>query len=60
MPIYPCAGEPLVIEQKQPVARQAEALGRWPHDTSFPAGQAVEFMRGTIRARPGEVTLLAV
>jgi inosine-uridine nucleoside N-ribohydrolase len=33
---------------------------RWPHQAAFPAGQAVEFLRSTIRAHPGEVTLLSI
>jgi purine nucleosidase len=35
-------------------------LHKWPHDTDFPNGEAIEFMRRTIRENPGEVTLLAV
>lgn len=51
---------PLLIDQRQPDVPQASALSRWPHETKFPQGQAVEFMRQTIRANPGEVTLLAI
>ena len=36
------------------------ALSHWAHDTDFPTGQAVEFLRYTIRAHPGEVVLLAI
>lgn len=60
IPIYPGAEEPLLIAQKQPRAQQADALHGWPHDTTFPQGAAVEFLRKTVRAHPGEVTLLAV
>lgn len=60
IPIYPGRGEPLLSIQKQPEAQQASALVRWPHETKFSQGQAVEFMRQTIRANPGEVTLLAI
>ena len=60
IPIYPGAADPMVDEQRQPLAQQAAALPRWPHETNFPQGQAVEFLRRTIRAHPGEVTLLAV
>jgi purine nucleosidase len=35
-------------------------LARWPHQEAFPEGQAVDLLRTTIRAHPGEVTLLAV
>jgi inosine-uridine nucleoside N-ribohydrolase len=60
IPIYPGCAEPLLVVQGQPHAPQAAALERWPHDTSFPQGQAIEFLRSTIRRHPGEVTLLAV
>lgn len=59
-PIYPGRENPLLVEQKQRVAQQAVALERWPHETLFPEGEAIEFMRSTIRAYPGEVTLLAI
>lgn len=60
IPIYPGRDEPLLIAQKQPHAPQAVALNRWPHESNFPKGQAVEFLRQTIRAYPGEVILLAI
>lgn len=60
IPIYPGRDEPLLGAQMQPHAPQAVALCRWSHDTGFPSGQAVEFLRRTIRAHPGEVVLLAV
>jgi inosine-uridine nucleoside N-ribohydrolase len=61
VPIYVGREEPLLPGLKwQPQCPQADALPRWPHDTEFPHGQAVEFMRQTIRAHPGEVTLLAI
>ena len=60
VPIYPGADTPLLVAQKQPAATQAAALGRWPHDQTFPQGQAVEFLRRTIRAHPGEVVLLTI
>ena len=60
IPIYPGREEPLLIAQQQPRAPQAAALARWPHETRFARGQAVEFLRQTIRAHPGEVTLLAI
>lgn len=60
VPIYPGAAEPLVIEQRQPEVPQAAALDSWTHDRDFPSGEAVEFMRRTIRRNPGEVTLLAI
>lgn len=60
VPIYPGAEAPLLIAQKQPSAPQAAALPRWPHDADFPRGEAVKFLRRTIRQHPGEVTLLAI
>ena len=60
VPIYPGREEPLLIAQQQPRAPQAAALGRWPHETNFPRGQAVEFLRQTIHAHPGEVVLLGI
>ena len=60
VPIFPGAEKPLLVSPHQPHAQQAKALGRWPHDTGFPAGRAVTFMRDTIMANPGEVTLLAI
>ena len=35
-------------------------LERWDHSEKFPENKAVEFMRGIIESRPGEVTLLAI
>lgn len=60
VPIYPGAPRPLLGPARQPEAPQAAALERWPHDIDFPRGEAVEFLRRTIRAHPGEVTLLAI
>ncbi len=60
IPIYPGVDTPLLVPQKQPIAQQAAALEKWEHDTQFPQGEAVEFMRKTIRAHPGEVTLLTI
>lgn len=60
VPIYIGAEQPLLIEQRQPQSPQSDALGAWSHATDFPRGQAVEFMRQTIRAHPGEVTLLPI
>jgi purine nucleosidase len=60
VPIFPGAENPLLIAQKQPVALQARALERWEHDTTFAQGEAVEFLRATIRKHPGEITLLSI
>ena len=55
IPIFPGCEEPLLGAQHQPHAPQAAALNRWPHETRFPRGQAIEFLRQTIRAQPGEI-----
>jgi len=60
VPIFPGCEEPLVIPQRQPLAPQAAALAKWDHDTRFPAGEAVGFLRETIRKHPGQVTLLTI
>jgi inosine-uridine nucleoside N-ribohydrolase len=60
VPIYPGRREPLLIEQKQPHVPQAAALSRWDHDTTFPREEAVLFLRDTIRAHPGQITLLGI
>ncbi len=60
IPIFPGAPLPLLIPPHQPLAQQATALNRWPHETQFPQGRAIGFLRDTIRSHPGEVTLLAI
>jgi purine nucleosidase len=60
IPIYPGADRPMQGEQRQSVAQQAASLARWPHQTDFPQGQAVDFLADTIRAHPGEVTFLTI
>lgn len=60
IPIYPGAAHPLIVDQRQPIAHQAVKLDRWPHRQDFPTGEAVEFLRRTIRAHPHEITLLTI
>jgi purine nucleosidase len=60
IPIFPGFSNPIRIEQRQKIAVQAKSLDKWPHETNFPKGEAVEFLRRTIRANPGEVTLLTI
>jgi len=57
--IFPGIEQPFLTDQKQPKCPQATALIRWDHWSDFPENQALDFMRRTIRANPGEVTLLA-
>lgn len=60
IPIYPGTAEPLIIEQQQKIAQQAKSLEKWNHNKDFPKGQAIDFMRRTIRENPGEVILLTI
>ena len=60
IPIYPGAEDPIQGEQRQKIAQQADVLPRWPHETNFPQGKAVDFLAQTIRTYPSEVTLLTV
>ncbi len=61
IPIYPGAELPLLVKALQPAAPQSSALPRWPHRADgYPAGEAIEFLRQTIRANPSEITLLAI
>jgi purine nucleosidase len=62
IPIHVGTAAPLLSKQWQPHAQQAEALasGAWPHQEFEKRNTAVEFLRETIRARPGEMTLLTI
>ncbi len=60
IPIFPGVEMPLLVPEQQPQAPQASALSRWEHNSDFPRGEAIEFMRQTIRAHPGEVVLLTI
>jgi purine nucleosidase len=60
IPIYPGTADPLLVPQYQITAPQADALAGWPHETQFPQGEAIAFLRNTIRQHPGEVTLLTI
>ncbi len=60
VPIYPGAADPLIVAARQPRAPQADMLNRWPHESVFPKGEAVSFLRETIRKNPGEVSLFAI
>ena len=60
VPIFPGAAEPLLVASRQPTAPQADALARWPHQTRFPRGEAIAFLRSTIRRHPGEIILLTI
>src|SRR5260370_36247942 len=55
IPIFPGIEQPLLIPPHQPEAPQAVALGRWAHETTFPRGEAITFLRQTIHAHPGGI-----
>ena len=59
IPIVPGIAEPLVIAQRQTEAAQIEKL-KEANNAPFPNFSAIAFMREMIRARPGEITLLAI
>jgi len=60
IPIFPGAEKPLLISQLQPEAKQASALNKWEHDSRFPKGRALDFLRETIYSHPGEIVLLTI
>ncbi|MDQ7906016.1 nucleoside hydrolase [Phytohabitans sp. ZYX-F-186] len=61
VPIRPGAETTLAgAPSPQALAHQADRLGGWPHETEFPAGDAVDLLARTVRAHPGEVTLLTI
>ncbi|MHB8579264.1 MAG: nucleoside hydrolase [Ignavibacteriaceae bacterium] len=60
IPIFPGADSPLIIPQLQTKAQQAKALAKWDHNNKFPKGEAIEFLRQTIRKYPGEIILLTI
>jgi purine nucleosidase len=60
IPIYPGVETPLLLPQKQKIAQQTVALKYFSHDKKFPKGEAIEFLRKTIRQHPNEITLLTI
>ena len=61
VPIHVGVESPLLVAQHQPEATQSEALTeQWPSRNFGPENTAVSFLRETIRAQPGEITLLAI
>lgn len=61
VPIHVGTASSLLLGHTQPHAPQAEALTeRWPHRNFGTENTAVAFLRDTIRARPGEITLLTI
>ena len=60
IPIFPGTEKPLLVPLLIKEAKQASALAKWDHDEKFPEGQAIHFMRETIRSHPGEIVLLTI
>ena len=61
VPVHVGAAAPLLVPERQPHAAQSEALtDQWPHQTFDKCNTAIAFLRDTIRAHPGEITLLTI
>lgn len=60
IPIHSGSYKPIFGKQIQPSAPQAEVLAEYPHKKAFEPCTAVEFLRRSVRERPGEITLLAI
>lgn len=60
VPIHAGAEEVLLYGPGQPKVPQYEAIAARPHRSVYPPHTAVDFLRRTIRERPGQVTLLAI
>lgn len=52
--------QPLVGEQEEYRVSEARVLERWDCDREFPRGEAIEFLRRTIREHPQEIVLLTI
>lgn len=60
VPIYPGIENPILGQQMQSRAQQAQRLANWPHQVDFPKRQALHFLQDSIRKNPSEITLLAI
>ena len=60
VPIHCGASDVLLIGPGQPHVPQYDAIAALPHRMDWPANSAIDFMRRTIRSRPGEITLLTI
>lgn len=60
IPIYSGSANPLLVPPMTTVAAQAEVLNSYANMREFEPFTAVDFMRRTIRSRPGEITLLCI
>jgi len=59
IPIFAGLENPLIVPARQPRAPQYQAAAKWPHRREFP-GNAIDFLRNTIRSHPHEITLLTI
>jgi len=60
IPIHPGCGRTLIYPREPLNPTSARQLGKLPRRTFTDDGSAVPFLRQTIRANPGEITLVAV
>lgn len=61
IPIYPGVEEPLLFDQHQRECQQSKALSKFKdYRKNFPSGEAIEFMRKTIRENPNQINLLTI
>ena len=60
IPVHVGCTQAMLIDIPQKIAHQAPALRDWDRQRDFPANTAVDFLRKTIRANPGQVTLLTI
>lgn len=60
IPIHVGCDRGMLTPMRQKQAQQAAALGPWDRRRFGPDNTAIEFMRRTIRANPGQITLLAI
>ncbi len=60
VPILAGRSEVLSYGQGQPWCAQYEPIRHLEHSLDYPENAAVDFLRNTIRARPGEITLVSI
>ena len=60
IPIHAGRSTPLMPGPGQPAVPQYQSIAAMKHRRDWPANTAVDFLRRTIRAHPGEITLLSI
>lgn len=60
VPIHCGFSDPLPLGPGQPGVPLYDAIRDLPHDRKPPAHSAFDFLRNTIRSRPGEITLVSI